>query len=530
MVDHRAIMSLLFKHRTYEEITASVKCSRRDVSAVKKTIESRGITAEALGKMDEAEVAALFPDGRSRVSAEYAPPDFAKVVAAMKSNRHFTVQQAWTRYMDQAGEVGKKYRYSQFAELFARFAQANDVVATLQHEPGKSLFVDWVGDTLTVCDAVTGQVHKAYLFVASLPYSGLVFCQAFANMKQESWNQAHVNTLKFLGGATQIIVPDNARTAVHRRKRGDTERVITAKYLELADHYGTAIVPAAPYRPRHKAHVESMVNTVEKRVIGYLAEETWTTFAELNEAILDRLVDINENIHRPDGTTRQGRFDAEEASFLIPLPDLPFESVEWKELKVGRNYHIGTDYQYYSVPYQLAGRTLRVRITGSTITIFDGQQIVCEHQRKVGRKGQYSTVLDHAPKQHRNIDGLWSRQWFLDLARSFGPATVQIIEKVLDRHKIEAQGYLDCQNILTGLGKKNKARLEAASQQMLNLNGYPTYSALKRIMAAIGSDSQVSGPPVPAASNEKNLILDLSMPGVMVREADHYKIGGNHNV
>ncbi|MDO2934648.1 hypothetical protein Q2T94_10075 [Paeniglutamicibacter sulfureus] len=246
-----------------------------------------------------------------------------------------------------------------------------------------------------------------------------------------------------------------------------------------------------------------MVNTVEKRVIGYLAEETWTTFAELNEAIAERLVDANERIHRPDGTTRQQRFDAEEAPFLMPLPQLPFESVEWKELKLGRNYHVGSDYQYYSVPYQLAGRTLRVRLTSSTVTIFDGQQIVREHARKIGRKGQYSTVLEHVPKQHRNIDGLWSRPWFLDLARSFGPSTVQVITQVLDRYPIEAQGYLPCKNILTGLGKKNKARLEAASQQALNLGGHPTYGTLKRIMAAIASDAQAGGPPVPAASGQQ---------------------------
>ena len=62
------------------------------------------------------------------------------------------------------------------------------------------------------------------------------------------------------------------------------------------------------------------------------------------------------------------------------------------------------------------------------------------------------------------------------------PATVQVITQVLDRFPIEAQGYLPCQNILGGLGKKNKARLEAACQQALNLGGYPTYSTLKRIM------------------------------------------------
>ncbi|MDQ1248638.1 MAG: hypothetical protein QG597_3011, partial [Actinomycetota bacterium] len=56
-------------------------------------------------------------------------------------------------------------------------------VATLHHEPGRAMFVDWAGDTLPVADAVSGEVVKAYLFVAVLPFSGYVFCRAFTDMR-----------------------------------------------------------------------------------------------------------------------------------------------------------------------------------------------------------------------------------------------------------------------------------------------------------------------------------------------------------
>ncbi len=49
---------------------------------------------------------------------------------------------------------------------------------------------------------------------------------------------------------------------------------------------------------------------------------------------------------------------------------------------------------------------------------------------------------------------------------------------------------LDCQNILETLGRRNKAKLEAASQQLINLRGYPTYSMIKRLMVAIDSDQK----------------------------------------
>jgi len=226
--------------------------------------------------------------------------------------------------------------------------------------------------------------------------------------------------------------------------------------------------------------------------------------------------------------TRYEQFLQDEAHLLQPLPKDHFESVEWKQLKVGRNYHVTAEYQHYSVPYELAGRILKVRLTGLKVTVFDDDQMLCEHPRKHGRKGQYSTVLEHAPKQHQDIEGLWSRTWFLNRARSVGPATVTVIETVLDRPKIEAQSYLDCQNILMGLGKKNKQRLEAACQLLLNQHGYPTYTTLKRLMASINSDKHQAPVPVPAAPNTKKAPA-LHPAGdrgdVFVRGVNYYQDG-----
>ena len=141
---------------------------------------------------------------------------------------------------------------------------------------------------------------------------------------------------------------------------------------------------------------------------------------------------------------------------LHPLPVDEFAEVEWKEAKVARNSHVTCEYQHYSVPYEYAGRLLRVRLAGGRVTVFDGQQIVCEHTRLTGRRGQYSTEAAHLPVEYRNIDGLWSRQWFIRRAQAFGPATIQVVEQVIDRRELEAQGFLDCQNILGQLGKRGK--------------------------------------------------------------------------
>jgi hypothetical protein len=199
--------------------------------------------------------------------------------------------------------------------------------------------------------------------------------------------------------------------------------------------------------------------------------------------------------------------------------------VEWKQLKVGRKYHVSCDSRHYSVPYTYAGQLLWVRVTSTAVTVFDGDQVLCQHLRRQGRKGQYSTDVTHAPEQHQNIDGLWSKQWFLDRARGFGPATEKVIEQIIDRHTIEAQAYLDCQNILETLGKRNKQRLEAACQALLhNRHDTGRYSTIKRIMATIDSDTKRQKPPAPAAVTRKP--AGGADGAVHVRSAAHYQLGG----
>lgn len=520
MANYRKIMDLLLSERSYRDIATIVGCSQRDIARTRRVINEHGITSSQ--SITDEDLTLWLPD-RRRVVDEYDQPDFEGVLDRRRHQRHFTLLQAWRRYTDAVSEK-KKYGYSQFCALFAEYVNRNDLVGVLHHEPGRAMLVDWAGDTLDIVDAVDGVVSKAYLFVAVLPYSGLIYCQAFLNMKTPAWLDAHMAAFAYCGGVVQIVVPDNPTTSTHRRTRGDGERVINARYQDMADHYGVAIVPARVKKPRDKAAVENAVNVVNKRVIGYLDAEVFESLDELREAVAERVHEINYELVRADDTTRIQRFDAEEAHLLAPLPDTRFEEVEWKQAKAGRNYHVRADYQHYSVPYQLAGQILRVRLTATRVTIFNGSELVCDHRRRTGRKGQYSTLPEHVPIQHHNIDGLWSASWFTRRAQTFGPATVAIIEDILTRHTIEAQGYLDCQNILSGLGKKNKTRLEAACQELLNRGGYPTYTTLKRLMAAINSDQKVPAPIRPAASTRKHSERGVLGPDVYVRDASHYDL------
>jgi hypothetical protein len=213
MADYRKILVLLLEGRSFWQVVEIAGCSHRAVARVRLEMQERGITAA--DSVSDADLAGWFPDGRRKVSAEYDQPDLARVLASMKANRHFTLLLAWRRYVD-TKDVGKKYGYSQFCALFTDYVRSHDLVAVLNHEPGRAMLVDWAGDTIDLADAVTGETTRAVLFVAVLPFSGMMFCRAFLDMKSPAWLDAHVQAFAFLGGVPQIIVPDNPTTATNR--------------------------------------------------------------------------------------------------------------------------------------------------------------------------------------------------------------------------------------------------------------------------------------------------------------------------
>ena len=104
------------------------------------------------------------------------------------------------------------------------------------------------GAPVSYADPLTGTSVRAWLFVAALPYSAYTFVEAFTDMTLGSWIEAHVHAFEFFGGAARLLIPDNLRAGVAKADR--YEPVLNPAYAGLAEHYGTAIVPARIGKPR----------------------------------------------------------------------------------------------------------------------------------------------------------------------------------------------------------------------------------------------------------------------------------------
>jgi len=156
------------------------------------------------------------------------------------------------------------------------------------------------------------------------------------------------------------LTPDNLKTDIVKNTKDDL--VINRAYREMAEYYGTAIIPARPRSPKDKAFVEGFVGVISTWVIAALRNRQFFSLTELNEAIEEQLYSFNHKPFQKKAGSRAEAFE-DEKPFLIPLPSMPVELAEWKVATVQYNYHISVDKQNYSVPYEYIKQRVDVRLT-----------------------------------------------------------------------------------------------------------------------------------------------------------------------
>ena len=154
--------------------------------------------------------------------------------------KHVTLLILWNEYTA-ANPVG--YSYSRFCELYRSFEKTLSVTMRQTHAAGERLFVDYAGDGVpVVIDRLTGEIRMAQIFVAVLGASSFTFAKATWTQALPDWIDAHVRAFEAIGGVPELVVPDNARTAIVKASFYDPQ--VNRSYAEMAAHYRTAILPA----------------------------------------------------------------------------------------------------------------------------------------------------------------------------------------------------------------------------------------------------------------------------------------------
>jgi transposase len=417
----------------------------------------------------------LFPARPLRTVPQSRPGiDFAQLHSQLETHKHLTLQLLWEEYRE---THPGGYGYSRFCELYQRWNRTRDVVLRHDHKPGEKTFVDWAGDTVSIYDRESGDATPASIFVAVLGASTYTFARAANGQGLAQWIDCHVHAFEFFGGTTTLLIPDNPRTGVTRACRYEPD--LNRTYHEMAQHYGIAVMPARPRKPRDKAKVENAVGIVERWILAALRHRKFFAVSELNDAIEELLERLNNRRFRKRDGTRTFLFQEIDRPALQPLPAERYGMAEWKTVRANIDYHVEIDRHYYSVPYQLAGQQLEARYTATTIELFQGGKRVTSHVRSSAAY-RHTTIHEHMPKSHQaHLE--WTPSRLVHWGETIGTATAEVIRTILASRPHPEMGYRACLGILRLAKTYSNERLEAASQRALQLQAC-SYSSLRSIL------------------------------------------------
>ena len=149
-----------------------------------------------------------------------------------------TLQVLWEEYFE-----GKKIhiQYPGFWKQFKKRFPENSVTMHRIFKPGERAEIDYC-DGIEILDPISGEIKSTQLFMGVLCHSRYIFAEFTYTQKSEDFLTSHVNMFNTWGGVSQIISPDNLKSAINRAHKYDPE--VNRAYSRLAAHYDIGVVPA----------------------------------------------------------------------------------------------------------------------------------------------------------------------------------------------------------------------------------------------------------------------------------------------
>ena len=446
------------------QIHRTLRVSVGSVSKIIKQAHELQLDWLAICQLDDVKLAQQFyPKANNQLSDKLVMPDW-EVVRKDLAGQNVTKHLLWEEYTQQY--PNSSYSYSQYCHHFGVWLAQQKRTMRQIHKAGETLFVDYAGQTMPVICSSTGEVRYAQIFVAAMGASNYTYCEATWTQSLPDWLGSHARTFAYLGGIPKMVVPDNLKSGVSKACRYDPQT--NPAYQQLAQHYGTAIVPARPYKPKDKAKAEVAVQIIERWILARLRHHTFFSLAELNACIKTLLEEVNHKPFKQLEGTRQSWFESIDQPALMPLPAVAYEYSDIKAAKVNIDYHVQYDKHHYSVPHHLVGERIEVHATSELIRIYFHGKPVASHARRHGYG--MSTVATHMPTRHQKHQQ-WSAGRLMNWAKDLGDQVLIWVQYQLNSKAHEQQAYRVCLGLLNLAKKYPPERLNQvcglANQQSL---------------------------------------------------------------
>ena len=417
-----------------------------------------------------------------------------------------TLQLLWEEYREQSPQgLG----YSWFCEQYGRYKKGLGLSFRNTYKGGEMSFLDYSGKKRDIVDRSTGEVRQAELFVWCWGASNFTYWEFSESQKTLDFLGSQVRGLAHFGCVPRVTVPDNLKPAVTTANRYEPE--LNLSYERFAEHYGTSLLPARARKPKDKAKVEGCVRLAQRWLLGRLRDRTFFSLAELNEAARDLLQAFNAKVMKGYGKSRREVFEELDRQNALPLPDSHYEMGLWRRpVRLGIDYHIEADGNFYSAPYTLRGHILAVKISEHLVEVFQGMERVASHRRLLGKR-RHATLTEHMPESHQKYVE-WNSERVVAWAGKIGPSALALAEAMLLQRRQPQQAYRSILGITRLEKNYGKERLESACALALRY-GLLSYNAVADIL----KNGREKGP-----TGEKAPSRQTATPHENIRGADYY--------
>ena len=464
------------------DIAKMANVSRNSVAEVLRTARELSITWENISDKEEKEVyEIIFPD-KFKPTIEYSKVDYDYVHKELKKVG-VTLKMLWSEYV-----IDCQYKrefacgYDKFCRGYNEYVCSKNITSHIERKPGISVEVDWSGPTMSISDKDTGEIHKVYLFVATLPYSQYSYVEGTLSMDQTDWLNCHIHMFKYFGGVPRQLICDNLKTGVIKHPR-EGEIILNESYLNLAEHYGIVIMPTGVRKPKEKASVEGTVGKIATAIIASLRDTEFHSLYELNNAIRYRLKIFNDKPFQKKDGSRTLVFTEVEKPTLSQLPRKEFEIAYWSYgHKVTFNCHVNFKRNLYSVPYIYINKQVDIKYSTNTVEIYyDGERIASHPKFLDYLHSKYSTIEEHMP-DNKKFDPEWTEERIVNWAKKIGPNTAEVVQRIFSGTKIKEQSFNPALAVLRLSKTYSDQRLENACEYALRGIPTPRYRNIKAIL------------------------------------------------
>jgi transposase len=463
-------------------IALAVGLGKSSVCDYLERAKHAGLCWEQIRALSEQELEQqLFQQvGRNEPSSR-APIDLSWVQRELRK-KGVTLQLLWSEYAEAASAHGssvRPYQYSQFCEAYARHKQTLHPVMRQEHRAGEKMFVDFSGVRPCIVDPLTGEVTEVELYVAVLGASNYTYAEATRTQQLPDFVGATTRALEYFGAVVEVIMPDQLRSAVKRPCLYEPE--INATFAEMGAHYGCAIVPARPRKPRDKAKVEVGVQIAQRWILACLRNRAFFSLDDLNAAVAELLERLNTRPLSKSTQSRRELFETLDRPAMKPLPASRYVLGQWKlDVGVPPDYTVIFDDRRYSVPCALIGQRVDIRATTSTVEVLHKHERVASHVRSYGPKGKPVIAPEHRPRSHQEY-GAWPPERFVSWAQTIGPHVAALIEAMLAESRHPELRYRSALGVIRLAKSYGNERADAACRRAIAIRS-PSYRSVQTIL------------------------------------------------